>query len=321
MKSLYKFIIVLVLAASFLAGCGTEDDSSKTPEDVLTVYTTIYPLEDFTKKIGGEFVEVKSIFPPGVDAHTYEPTAKMMVDIAKADALIYTGIGLEGFMNAASDTLKKENVKIIKVADGLEGFEETEGHHEEDEHEEHSDHDEGEHNHGDEDPHIWLDPLIAIEMADTVYHELVTLKPEGEEVFKQNFTKLKSELEKLDQEFIEAVQNSSKKEILVSHAAYGYWEKRYGIEQISISGLSPTNEPTQKDLKKVIDTAKEHDIKYVIVEQNVSSKMTDSVKKELQAETLVLRNLESISYEDSESNEDYFSLMRKNIKTLKTALN
>lgn len=320
MKVFNKLIIVVLLGAIFLAGCSS-NEITQTNKDTLTIYTTIFPLEDFTKKIGGQYVEVNSIFPPGVDGHTYEPTAKMMVDIADADALIYTGVGLEGFMEAATETLKKENVKIIMVAQGIKGLEHEEEGHEEESHDEHIDKEEAEHNHGDNDPHIWLDPMLAIEIANTIYHELAELKPEGEEEFKQNFTELKSELETLDKEFKEVIGKSTKKEILVSHAAYGYWEERYGIEQISITGLSPTNEPTQKDLKNVIEIAKKHDIHYVIVEQNVSTKMTDTVKKELNAKTLVLRNLESITEQDAKSGEDYFSLMRKNLETLKTALN
>ncbi|WP_239454017.1 metal ABC transporter solute-binding protein, Zn/Mn family [Bacillus suaedaesalsae] len=71
------------MVASLLARCGTDEGTSKATKDTLTIYTTIFPLEDFVKKIDGDFVEVKSIFPPGVDAHKYEPTAKIMVDIEK----------------------------------------------------------------------------------------------------------------------------------------------------------------------------------------------------------------------------------------------
>lgn len=329
MKNIYASFCFLLLVFTFLTGCGsTQDTESASNKDTLTIYTTVFPLEDFTKKIGGKYVDVTSIYPPGVDAHSFEPTAKTMVDIANSDALIYTGIGIEGFMEASSDSLEKEQVKIIKVAEGLaEESHEEEEHHEED-HESHEEHDhehesshEDGHDHGDHDPHVWLDPVLSIKIADSIYHALAELKPEGEAEFKANYTKLKAELEKLDQDFKETIEHSAKKEILVSHAAYGYWESRYGIEQISVTGLSPTNEPTQKDLQEIIETAKKHQIKYVIIEQNLSTKMSDTVKKEINADTLILRNLESITEQDAENGEDYFSLMRKNLETLKTALN
>ncbi|MBM7694068.1 ABC-type Zn uptake system ZnuABC Zn-binding protein ZnuA [Peribacillus deserti] len=67
--------------------------------------------------------------------------------------------------------------------------------------------------------------------------------------------------------------NSSTKYLLVSHAAYCFWEKRYGIELDAVSGLSPTQEPTQKELQNIIKESKEQDIYYVIFEQNVQAKV------------------------------------------------
>ena len=90
------------------------------------------------------------------------------------------------------------------------------------------------HDHGDNDPHIWLDPILSITIAENIKNALVDLNPEGTETFEANFQQLKAQFEDLDQSFTNIVSKSDKKEILVSHAAYGYWEKRYGIKQISV---------------------------------------------------------------------------------------
>jgi zinc transport system substrate-binding protein len=384
------FSLLLILSTA-LYGCGnggkSETKSDETKEkDTLTIYTTIFPLEDFAKKIGGKHVKVESIYPPNVDAHTYEPSPKTMVEIAGADAFIYTGVGLEGFADAAIETLEKENVKIVKAGEGIEllKWSEESGHHHEDEHdqhahedeeanheehadhekqhgqeeanheehadhekqhgqeeanheehadhekqhgqeeanhEEHADHEEEHgHEHGDLDPHVWLDPIHSITLAENIKNAFVELKPEAKEEFEQNFETLKSELEKLDGEFQEVVKNAKQSKILVSHAAYGYWEKRYGIEEISVSGLSPSQEPSQKQLQEIIETAKKNQIKFVIFEQNVTEKIADIVKNEIGAEALTLHNLESATAEERKNNEDYFSLMRKNLETLKKAM-
>jgi zinc transport system substrate-binding protein len=333
------FSLLLILSTA-LYGCGnggkSETKSDETKEkDTLTIYTTIFPLEDFAKKIGGKHVKVESIYPPNVDAHTYEPSPKTMVEIAGADAFIYTGVGLEGFADAAIETLEKENVKIVKAGEGIEllKWSEESGHHHEEEHdqhahedeeanhEEHEDHEEEHgHEHGDLDPHVWLDPIHSITLAENIKNAFVELKPEAKEEFEQNFETLKSELEKLDGEFQEVVKNAKQSKILVSHAAYGYWEKRYGIEEISVSGLSPSQEPSQKQLQEIIETAKKNQIKFVIFEQNVTEKIADIVKNEIGAEALTLHNLESVTTEERKNNEDYFSLMRKNLETLKKAM-
>jgi zinc transport system substrate-binding protein len=333
----------LLIISLILSGCAKTEPVSKSDEkkdqETLTVYTTIYPLEDFTKKIGGEFVEVQSIYPPNVDAHSFEPSPKDMVNLANSDLFIYTGVGLEGFAEKASEALKKEDVQIVKAAEGIELIETTDNHHhddgdsdsehhedenehsEEDEHAESEAHEEEGHDDGDLDPHVWLDPVLSIDLANNIKDALSKLMPEHATEFETNFNQLKSELEKLDQEFKTTIESSKTRNLLVAHAAYGYWEKRYGIEEIAISGLSPTQEPTQKELQTIIEESTEHNIHYVIFEQNVSPKVAKIIQEELEAESLTLHNLEAVTEENIKQKDDYFSIMRKNLETIKKALN
>ncbi len=335
--------ISTLLSTSFLTlsllltGCGPKEvvkTGENKEKDSLSVYTTIYPLQDFTNKIGGSYVEVKSIYPPNVDAHSFEPSTKDMIALANSDLFIYTGVGIEGFAEEAAEALKKENVEILQAAEGINLIESThseEEHHEEDSThtEEHADegetgepaHTEEEHEHGDVDPHVWLDPLLSIDLANNIKNSLSKLMPEHASEFEANFNQLKSDLEKLDQEFKQTVEGSKTKHILVAHAAYGYWEKRYGILEIPISGLSPTQEPSQKELQEIITESTEHSIRYVIFEQNVSPKVAEVIQKEIGAESLTLHNLEALTEDDIEQKEDYFSIMRQNLATIKTALN
>jgi zinc transport system substrate-binding protein len=357
-----------------LAGCGAEEtvNTQNEEKDTITVYTTIYPLEDFTKKIGGSYVEVKSIYPPNVDAHSFEPSTKDMIALAESDLFIYTGAGIEGFAEKAVEALNNEKVEILQAAEGIELIEATdpdehhhdgedghseeehhhdgedghseeehhhdgeEGHSEEEHHhdgeEGHSDaeHHEGEsthseeeeeHDHGEVDPHVWLDPALSIELAGNIKDSLSELMPEHASKFDSNFNQLKAELEELDQEYKNTIEGSKTKYLLVSHAAYGYWEKRYGLIQIPISGLSPTQEPSQKELQEIITESTEHGIRYVIFEQNVSPKVAQIIQKEIGAESLTLHNLESLTEENIQQKEDYFSIMRDNLAAIKKALN
>lgn len=349
---LNKLIATSILISSlFLGGCGKSEavtsGEERNEKEPLTVYTTIYPLEDFTKKIGGDLVEVKSLYPPNVDAHSFEPSTKDMINLANSDLFIYTGVGIEGFAEKATESLKKEDVQILKAAEGIELIESThidehqhegaEGHSDSEHHEDENSHteelereneesedhsyEEHGHNHGDLDPHVWLDPLLAIDLANNIKNSLSELMPENKTVFETNFIQLKNELEKLEKEYMTTIESSKSKYLLVSHAAYGYWEKRYGIEQIAIAGLSPTQEPTQKDLQNIIKESTEHNIHYVIFEQNASPQVATIIQHELGAKSLTLHNLEAITEENIKQKDDYFSIMRKNLKTLETALN
>ncbi|CAM4030439.1 metal ABC transporter solute-binding protein, Zn/Mn family [Mesobacillus thioparans] len=383
---------LLLLVGFTLAGCSSSKESAtvKNSEAAkLTVYTTIYPLQDFAKKIGGEFVDVESIYPPNVDAHSFEPSTKDMLKLAEADLFIYSGAGIEGFAEKAEQALKNEKVRIIKAAENVEMIESTHNHsHEgkeaqpEDEHhdeeaphseEEHHDeeaaHSEVEHHdetaahpdeehhnegaahsneghhdeeaaHSDEehhdeknthpdeehhdknlDPHVWLDPILSIKLASNIKDSLIELMPDREQEFEQNFAQLEKELKELDHEFKNVIDRAENKHLLVAHEAYGYWSDRYGIIQIAVNGLSPTQEPSQRELTKLIEEAKERDLKYIAFEQNVTSRVAEMIQKEIGAETVTLYNLESISAEDMKNQEDYFSLMRKNLQTLKIVLN
>ncbi|WP_449539771.1 metal ABC transporter solute-binding protein, Zn/Mn family [Ferdinandcohnia sp. Marseille-Q9671] len=352
MKKAMTGILTVLFLSIFMYGCQSKESSGEVinqDKTKLKVYTTIFPIYDFTKKIGGEHVLVESIYPPNVDAHTFEPTTRMMIQIAEADAFIYNGAGIEGFVDAAVEVLEKENVKLIEASKGIpmrssentQAHEEEHAHENEHVHEEEHAHEEEQahedehaqeeehaheneqdhtHSHGDTDPHIWLDPLRAITMAENIKDTLSELKPEAKEEFEQNFLEVKEELEILDEEMKGVISNASTNKILVSHAAYGYWEERYKIEQISINGLAPSQEPSQKQLTEIIESVKEHSIKYIIFDKNSTSKIANVLKDEIGAEILYLSNLESISEEELESKKDYFSLMRENLETLRQAL-
>ncbi|OIJ16901.1 ABC transporter substrate-binding protein [Anaerobacillus alkalilacustris] len=426
------FAIMLVLS-TFLVACGANqeqpeesaEESIEVAGEVLQVYTTIFPLMDFVNKIGGEFVEVKSIVPVGADAHTFEPTAKTMVDVSNADLYIYNGAGIEGFADAVADVLKTGSVKILRAVDGIDLIdfnhdhdhdhsheeddhghdhdhsheeddhghdhdhsheEDDHGHdhdhsHEEDDHghdhdhsheeeghshdhdhshegddhghdhdhsheeEGHShdhdhSHEEGDHgydhdhsheeddhghddhghSHGEEDPHVWLDPIRSIQLAENIKNALVELMPDAAEEFEKNFKVLTEQLETLDQKFKDMVAEISKDTIIVSHAGYGYWTDRYGIKQVGISGISPTNEPSIRQVQNVIEYAEENGIDFILFEQNIPTNIAETVRSQIGAEALWIHNLEVLVQEDVDKNEDYFSLMERNIEVLTTAL-
>lgn len=283
------------------------NQGEKTNNQKLNIYTTVYPLEYFTKQIGGKYVNVKTIYPPGSDEHTYEPSQKDMMDLADSDLFIYIGLGLEGFANKAKDILKEQNVDMVATGEQLKLPHDASF----------NDGDE----HGDVNPHVWLDPIYMKEMAHTISKELAKKMPKHKDEFEKNYTNVAKKLNELNQQFIDVTKQSKKKEIVVTHAAYTYWELRYGIKQDAIAGISTTDEPSQKKLKEIIDTVKRDNLSYILFEQNVQSKLAKVVQQETGTKVLYLNNLAVLREADIKNKEDYFTLMQKNIHTLKTALN
>jgi zinc transport system substrate-binding protein len=327
-KIMTKYItILLLLLASFLTGCADDKNNTTTESGKASVYTTVYPLQYFSERIGGEWLTVYSIYPPGADEHTFEPSQRDMMNLADSDVFFYIGLGLEGFVDKAESTLKNEGVQFISLGENLhlevENHEEEthEGEsHEEDSHEEES-HEHDTHQHGDIDPHVWLDPIYSKEMALGIKDSLVELMPEHKDTFEKNFKQLETELNALDTAFKETIGSGKHKEVIVSHAAFGYWEERYGLKQISISGLSSGAEPSQKELEQIVKTAKEKNLKYILFEQNVSSKLGEIIQDEIHAKPLPIHNLATLTDENIKNKETYFTIMEQNIDSLSKALN
>lgn len=316
MKKIIIFLSLLLPFILVLSAC-TKEEQSPNGKDQLTLYTTVFPLQYFAERIGGKYVNVDTIYPPGADEHTFEPSQKDMMELADSDLFFYIGLGLEGFVESAKKTLKNENVTLVATADNLDLAEEE--HHEE-EGEHHEEESDEEHVH-DVNPHVWLDPLYSKEMALVMRDALIKKMPEKKALFEENFQQLATELEALNREYEETISTAKHKQMIVTHAAFGYWEQRYGIEQISISGLSTSNEPSQRELEKIISLADQEGLQYILFEQNVQSKLAEIVQKEIGARALPIHNLAILTKENISDNETYFSLMKQNLESLNTALN
>lgn len=305
MKKTVSFLFALIMV---LTACQADSSNESTEENVI-IYTSIYPIEFIVKQIAGDLANVKSIYPPGVDAHTYEPTSKEMTEIARGDAFIYIGAGLENISESIAESLANHDILFVEIGENENLFIENV-------HEEEHDHDQ---HHGDYDPHIWLDPLRMIEMAEMITTHLIELEPDSEKTFQHNLATLKEKLLELDEAFIDTLQHKGMKKMIVSHAAYGYWEERYGLEQIPISGLTSTDEPSQKELANIVRLAKEEQLQYVIFDQTGSNRLAEIIRENIGAEQLIIHNLEVLTEEDINNGEDYFSIMQKNLQTLDKA--
>src|SRR5699024_6234182 len=133
------------------------------------------------------------------------------------------------------------------------------------------------------------------------------------------FNVFKDNMIQLDNEFTEILKPKKNKEILVAHAAYGYWEERYGIKQIAISGLSTNDEPSQRDLTRIVKAAKKHKLPYGIYEQSGTDNVANSIREHIDAKPLYMHNLESLNDEDIQNNEDYLTRMKHNLKVFDKA--
>lgn len=340
----YKILLSLLFLGLFAAGCSSANQAANENQAGLTIYTTIYPIQYAVERIGGENVTAETVYPPGVDAHSYEPASKDITKIAEGDAFIYLGAGMEGFAETAADALASQPVELVELGQHEALFNGEESHpdeehtdhgysdeangedqhgehnHDEDAHTDDSTTDENHahegHSHGDHNPHIWIDPLRMLQMAELIKDKLIELNPEEKTFYTENFTALQEDLLALDEQYTETLEDKTEKQILVSHAAYSYWEDRYGIEQIAINGLSTSSEPSQKELTAIIDQAEKHQLDTIIFEQNTSDRVTKIIQKEIGADAATIHNLSVLTEENINNGEDYLSIMKDNLEVL-----
>ena len=318
MKKTLSFI-VLALTAILLAACGNDDSKSTNSSDKVSIYTTVYPLQYFAEQIGGKHVEVSSIYPPGTNEHTFEPTQQDMMKLADSDLFFYIGLGLEGFVDNAKKTLANENVSMIETTHGIDEEKlhaSTATHEHEHEHE----HEEGDHHHGDVDPHVWLSPVISQDLALSIKNELVKKDAKHKADYEKNYDALVKNLQQLDNDYKTMAKDAETKEFYVSHAAFGYIAGTYGLKQVSVAGLNSQDEPSQKELTQIVAQAKKDNIQYILFEQNVSSKLAAVIQNDIGAKDLTAHNLSVLTKEDIAAKRDYFSIMEDNLETFKTAL-
>jgi zinc transport system substrate-binding protein len=163
----------------------------------------------------------------------------------------------------------------------------------------------------DGDPHVWLDPVRYARMVETI----------GQALGKEAAAKaLAARVRDLDAEFRTGLADCERRELVTSHAAFGYLAERYGLEQISATGLSPEAEPGPRDIERVVDLAREHGATTVFVEPLVSPDLAQTIGREAGAKTAVLDPLEGLTETGLAAGDDYFSVMRANLATIREAL-
>jgi zinc transport system substrate-binding protein len=279
--------IVLILTVAFaLVGCESGNGGGKTSVDAA-----FYPLAYAADRVGGADVQVKNLTPPGAEPHDHELSARDVEAVRSADYVFYLG---SGFQPALEDAVDGADGQTVDVLEGLDVHRAAD-----------SDEDLS------FDPHVWLDPVRFEQIARRIGDALE--RPE-------QAAKLAGEIRRLDDEYRERLEKCARREIVTSHAAFGYLARRYGLEQIPITGLSPEAEPTARDLEGIISEVESSGATTVFFETLVSPRLAETIARETGANTAELNPIEGLSEAELERGENYLSVMRANLGALRQAL-
>jgi len=231
-----RLILGITCALLLLAACAGEED------DRPLVLATTPVLADLAVQVAGEALRVQSIMPADADPHTFDITPSLARHIGQARIIFANGFGLEGALLAAVTANKAPDARVIELGPqavqrlGLE-VSAVEGH----DHEE-----EGHDSHGPEgDPHLWLDPTLAVQYIDIMAEEMAALDPANADGYRQRARDYVQQLRALDDEIERQLQQvpPGRRKLVTSHAAFHWLARRYGLEEVGYLVTTPEAEP------------------------------------------------------------------------------
>jgi zinc transport system substrate-binding protein len=272
------------------------------------VVASLYPLADFTRHVAGDRAVVISLVPPGVEPHDWEPSPRDVADARKASVFVYSGAGFE----QAADRILKElaggaGPVPVDASTGIPLLEAP-----------------GEGGRARapraKDPHVWLDPLLAQRQVSAIAEGLARVDPAGARAYVDNAAAYRARLGELHDAFTAGLARCARREVVTSHAAFGYLTTRYGLIQVPVMGIAPESEPSPADLARLVRFARQRGVTHIFFESLVSPRIADTLARELGAQTLVLNPVEGLTREEAAAGKDYLALMRTNLEHLRAGL-
>ena len=300
MKKFLVWILIISFVAS-MSGCTTETNKT----EKLQIVATIFPAYDFAKQICGDLADVKMLLKPGIESHTYDPTARDIIDINNADIFIYTGGESESWVNEILSSVDKEKTTIISMLDVVNTPIEKDTH-------EHN------HNHVKFDEHVWTSPKKAIDITKSISNAVISSDPKNKDIYAENANKYIKKLKELDEAFAEI--EFKKPLIIGDRFPFSYLAYDYDIEYYSaFPGCSEETEPGAKTMAELIEKNKSNNISTVFYIEFSNQRIANTISDATGCKKLMLHSCHNLSKEDFESNKTYLQLMHENLKNIKEA--
>jgi zinc/manganese transport system substrate-binding protein len=315
-----------ILAASLLAVASVAAQA----QDKLPVVASFSILGDLVTQIGGDRVSVRALVGPDGDAHVFQPSPQDAAVVASARLLVINGLGFEGWIErltgtsrfAGITTIASDRVKAIEVeahdghghgkeSAGKPAAPEAPGAHS------HAHGAHGDHHHGPQDPHAWQDPRRVKTYVANIVAGLSKADPAGAAYFTSRAADYVAKLDALDA-WIDAeiaAVPESKRKVITSHDAFGYYENRYRVEFVSVSGVSTDAEAAAGDVASIIRLARKEGIKAIFVESISNARMIEQVAREANAKVGARLYSDALSAASGPAG-DYLTMMRYNTEQL-----
>ncbi|SCW86818.1 metal ABC transporter substrate-binding protein [Ancylobacter rudongensis] len=317
--------LALAVAVPFVIPAAAQEATTKIP-----VVASFSILGDFVKEVGGDRVEVTTLVGPNGDAHVFQPAPGDAKKVSAAQIVFVNGLGFEGWIDRlvkASGT-KAEIVVATKGITPREMADEDEDEHAAHDHgKDHKDHDHDDHAekdghvHGGTDPHAWQSVANAQIYVANIRDALIAADPAGKAAYEANAAAYTAKLGALDAEIKAAMAAipDSRRRIITSHDAFGYFGAAYGVEFIAPQGVSTDSEASAKDVARIIRQIKAENIPAVFMENISDPRLVKRIAKETKAKVGGELFSDALS-DDKGPASTYIDMMKNNVAQLSSAL-
>jgi len=281
-----------------LTGCGGTNTAGGGKGGSFHIVTSFYPMYVATINItqGVDGVTVTNMTKPQTGClHDYQLMTEDMKTLEKADAFVINGAGMESFLDKVVE--QQKNLKIIDASKGIELLKDDD----------------------EENPHVWLSVTDAILQVKNIAEQLKAADPKHADAYEKNAAAYIKKLEALKAEMHAELDTVPNKDIVTFHEAFPYFAKEFGLNIISVVEREPGTEPTPAELQATIEQVKKLPVKVLFTEPQYSPSAAETIARETGAKIYTLDPVVTGEANDQALNA-YIDTMKKNMETLKTAL-
>lgn len=294
-----KILLLLLCLAVFLSGCSAanvKDDGR------LRVVTTIFPIYDFVRAVGGDKVDLKLLIDPGTEVHTFDPAPSDVMSIYNCDCFFYIGGESDAWVDAV---LADINVLPQALIDCVEPMQ--------------THHKEHEHNHEHNDEHIWTSPFNARLMVKKIAEILSDADPKNTEIYSENADLYCDKIESVEREIQEIVRAAEDPFLLIADRnPYSYFADAFDIEyEAAFGGCSTSSDISLKTMKKLIETVENRQLKCAFYTEMSSKNIATALAEETGIKLYQLNSAHNVTKAEFENGITYVELMRQNAISLK----
>jgi zinc/manganese transport system substrate-binding protein len=299
---------VLLATAISLAACGGprpgQDTGATGDADKLQVVTTFLPITLFTRAVAGDCADVRALISPSTGPHDFQSKPGDLLTLKQARVLVKNGLEMESFLDKLVASAENESLVIVDSSAGVTTIAAAER--------------EDHHDHGDVDPHIWLDPSRAVQQVETIRDGLVAADPACAEDYRKNAAAYTGQLRELDREIEAMLRPFAGQTFATFHDFAAYFADRYGLKPEFIVDV-PGSNPSPEDLQRISTVVKRTQLQALLSEPQEGERSFNTLADDLGVTISEFDPLETGSEDDARDPATYSRVMRSNAENLRQA--